>query len=168
VQINGRNWEVVIGTGHSPEHACLFCPELGLLISGDQVLPRISSNISVWPVGPAENPLKDWLTSCAGLRTRLPGNVFVCPAHQEPFYGLHKRLTVLIDMHHSRLDWLLGYLDEERTAMDCTDAMFEKKLAKHNLQYAVGETIAHLNYLIDKKQIACHRQHSGIDHYVRL
>jgi glyoxylase-like metal-dependent hydrolase (beta-lactamase superfamily II) len=39
---------VVVGSGHSPEHACLYCPELGVLISGDQVLPRISSNISVF------------------------------------------------------------------------------------------------------------------------
>src|SRR3990167_8201776 len=44
LDIGGRRWQVVVGRGHSPEHACLVSDELGVMVSGDQVLPRISSN----------------------------------------------------------------------------------------------------------------------------
>jgi hypothetical protein len=64
ITIGGRYWQVIVGRGHSPEHASLYCPGLKLLISGDQVLPRISSNVSVFPTEPAANPLLhalDWI-----------------------------------------------------------------------------------------------------------
>src|SRR5207302_9274085 len=54
--IGGRRWQIVIGRGHAPEHACLFCPELDLLIAGDQVLPKVSPNIRVWPDEPGADP----------------------------------------------------------------------------------------------------------------
>src|SRR3569833_475455 len=89
VDIGGRSWRVVVGTGHSPEHACLYCPELKLLISGDQILPRISSNVSVFPTEPEANPLSEWLTSLARLKREIPDDVLVLPAHNECFRGLH-------------------------------------------------------------------------------
>ena len=64
-QIGGREWRVVIGSGHSPEHACLYCPELNLALTGDQLLPNISSNVSVWPTEPESNPLEDWIQQTA-------------------------------------------------------------------------------------------------------
>ena len=67
LEMGGQTWRVVTGHGHSPEHACLYCPGLGLLISGDQLLPRISSNVSVFPTEPEANPLADWMDSCAKL-----------------------------------------------------------------------------------------------------
>ena len=67
--IGGREWRVVTGSGHSPEHACLHCPELKLFISGDQVLPKITSNVSVFPTEPEGDPLDDWLTSLARIKT---------------------------------------------------------------------------------------------------
>ena len=94
LRIGTNTWRVVVGSGHSPEHACLYCPELKVLISGDQILPRISSNVSVHPTEPEANPLQDWLDSCNKLKTVLPSDVLVLPAHNEPFRGAHLRLLV--------------------------------------------------------------------------
>src|ERR1035441_3876150 len=82
--IGGNEWTVVVGNGHSPEHACLYCPALRLLIAGDQVLPKISSNVSVYPTEPDANPLADWLNSLAAIARRIPDDVLVLPAHNSP------------------------------------------------------------------------------------
>ena len=83
--IGERLWQVLIGRGHSPEHACLYCKDQNLLISGDQVLPTISANVSVWPTEPEANPLRHWLESLAALREQIPEDVLVLPAHGKPF-----------------------------------------------------------------------------------
>src|SRR5690606_23225644 len=101
--IGSRTWRVVVGSGHSPEHACLYCPELKLMISGDQVLRMISSDVSVFPTGPEGDPLTDWLTSLARIKTRVPDDVLVLPAHNDPFHGLHARLDHLIGGHERAL-----------------------------------------------------------------
>src|SRR3546814_12212962 len=88
---------VVTGSGHSPEHACLWNERAGVLISGDQVLPRISSNVSVNITEPDADPLGEWLASIDKLLGAIPSDVIVCPAHGEPFKGLHGRLTALRD-----------------------------------------------------------------------
>ena len=85
IQINGRYWQPVVGSGHSPEHMCLYCPALKLLISGDQVLPRITPNVSVFPTEPRGDTLKDWLNSSARIRERLPDDVLVLPASRHRF-----------------------------------------------------------------------------------
>ena len=104
--IGGREWHVVVGKGHSPEHACYYCPELNIFISGDQVLPRISSNVSVFPTEPDANPLAEYLASVAKIRAEVPENVLVWPAHNEPFTGLHARLDALFQGHMRALDRL--------------------------------------------------------------
>ncbi|RME63055.1 MAG: MBL fold metallo-hydrolase, partial [Alphaproteobacteria bacterium] len=77
--IGGCDWQIVVGHGHSPEHACLMCAELGVIITGDQVLPRISSNVSVFPTEPEADPLGDWLRSLHGLKA-LPDGLLALPA----------------------------------------------------------------------------------------
>jgi len=166
--INGRNWQIVTGSGHSPEHVCLYCPELKLLISGDQVLPRISSNISLHPVEPEANPLADWLDSCKRLQKVLPADLLVLPSHQEPFYGLHHRLSLLIESHAETLDKLLAFLDKPNTAVACIPTMFKREIDGSLLQLATGETLAHLKYLLQQEQISRQRDDSGVDYYVRV
>jgi len=165
LNINNRNWEVVIGSGHSPEHVCLYCADLKLLISGDQVLPRITSNISVFPMDPDANPLSDWLHSCASLRKRLPDDLLVLPSHQEPFYGLHHRLETLINSHELALERLLAYLGSPRKAIDCMATMFGRKINNSELQFAIGEILAHLNYLIQKGRVCCKKMKDGSHYY---
>ncbi len=162
LEINGRYWQVVIGQGHSPQHASLYCPALKLLISGDQVLPRITPNVSVFPLEPDGDPLKDWLFSSARIRELLPGNVLVLPAHQSPFYGLHVRLSQIIESHEASLDSLFDHLETPRSAVECFPALFKRAIGPGLLQFATGETLAHLNCLLGRRMITRERNENGL------
>jgi glyoxylase-like metal-dependent hydrolase (beta-lactamase superfamily II) len=149
ITLGGRPWRIITGNGHSPEHVCLFQPDLNLLISGDQVLPRISSNVSVFPTEPDADPLADWLSSCAKLKNALPADCLVLPAHNEPFIGLHDRLTHLIASHERGLARLMKRLTEsDRRVVDLFGAMFARQIGPDLLGMATGETLAHLNCLL--------------------
>jgi len=144
----GETWTVLVGRGHSPEHACLYCPALNLIISGDQILPRISSNVSVFPTEPEADPLAEWLESCARLRALLPEETLVLPAHNEPFHGAHKRLSHLVDGHEVGLERLRKKLSEPKKVTDTFPALFARKIGADVIGMATGEAIAHLNLLI--------------------
>lgn len=167
LEINGQYWEVLIGSGHSPEHVCLYCPALKILIAGDQVIPRISSNVSVFPTEPDGDPLNEWLLSCHKLRKSLPGNVLVLPSHQEPFFGLHMRLSQLIKSHEKSLDRLLDFLEEPRTAMDCLSPLFRRTLKGMQVQLGIGEALAHLNCLIGRRLVDKTLRDDGVALYSR-
>jgi glyoxylase-like metal-dependent hydrolase (beta-lactamase superfamily II) len=159
----GENkWKVVGGNGHSPEHSCLHCPELGLLISGDQVLPRISSNVSVYPTEPDANPLGDWLSSLASICERVPDDVLVLPAHNSPFVGLHARCAGLIASHRRGLDRLLDLLAVPKRAIDVFGALFSREIDSSLLGMATGEAIAHLNYLASEDLVTRHTDPQGV------
>lgn len=147
IQIGERTWRIVTGCGHSPDHACLWQPELNVLISGDQILPRISSNVSVFPTEPEANPLQDWLDSCAKLKSIVPADVLTLPSHNEPFRGAHKRLDALIDGHETGMKRVLQRLEEPKKALELFPALFARPIDKDSLGMATGETIAHLNCL---------------------
>jgi len=147
--IGDDNWEIIIGRGHSPEHACLFNVERNLLIAGDQLLPTISSNVSVYPTEPAANPLRDWIASLHKLKNRLPEDVLVLPAHGKPFRGARTRLDQLIDEHMTGLSKLYDLCVEPQRAIDVFPALFMGEITGSNLIMATGESIAHLNYLLD-------------------
>ncbi len=155
LRIGAHEWRVITGHGHSPEHACLYCPALKLLISGDQVLPRISSNVSVFPTEPDADPMRDWLESLDKLRRELPDDVLVLPAHNEPFRGLHARLDHLAASQHKALDRLRGALHKPRRAVDVFEDLFSRPIGSHPglLGLATGESIAHLNYLLKRGEI---------------
>lgn len=144
-----HQWRVVVGSGHSPEHACLWNEAEGVLISGDQVLPRISSNVSVNISEPLADPLGEWLASIRKLLDVLPDDLLVCPAHGEPFYGLHTRLIALRDEHHRRLDDVHEAMGKRPLrAIDCFPLLFNRAIGENNRELATGEAIAHLNRLM--------------------
>ncbi|MDZ4762354.1 MAG: MBL fold metallo-hydrolase [Alphaproteobacteria bacterium] len=147
IEIGGRVWKVITGCGHSPDHACLWAPDLNVFISGDQILPRISSNVSVFPTEPDADPLSDWLRSCRKLKAAIPSDVLVLPAHNEPFLGAHRRLDALLDGHELGMRRILSRLDEPRRAVDLFTAMFARTIDRETLGMATGETVAHLNCL---------------------
>ncbi|MDE2421290.1 MAG: MBL fold metallo-hydrolase [Gammaproteobacteria bacterium] len=155
LQIGTHSWTVLIGSGHSPEHACLYSSELGLLISGDQVLPRISSNVSIYPTEPEANPLDDWLKSLTKVKEIVPDNVLVLPSHNEPFYGLHARIETLVDGHLTSLNHLQDILQQRQRAIDVFPALFHRKIGIDpvTLSLATGEALAHINYLIAKSLV---------------
>ncbi|MFV0276093.1 MAG: MBL fold metallo-hydrolase, partial [Parahaliea sp.] len=166
--IGGRYWQVIVGSGHSPEHACLYCPGLKLLISGDQVLPKITPNVSVFPNEPHGDPLSDWLSSCGRIRATLPDDLLVLPAHESPFYGLHTRLTQIIESHKRDLASLYDYLAEPRRAVDCFPALFRREIDCNNFGLATGETMAHLNCLLRRRQASCEMDTAGVNWYRQL
>ncbi|MBX3562763.1 MAG: MBL fold metallo-hydrolase [Sphingomonas sp.] len=145
VRIGARDWHVVVGSGHSPEHACLVNDADKLMIAGDQVLPRITSNVSLSLSEPEADPLGDWLASIAKLRT-LPDELLVLPSHGEPFTGLHTRLDALAEGHRGRLDALHAHLAEPRRAVDCFGVLFARAVGDH-IGLATGEALAHLRHL---------------------
>ena len=138
----------MVGNGHSPEHACLYNAEQNLVIAGDQLLPTISSNVSVHPTEPHANPLKDWIDSLTAMKDRLPEDVLVLPAHGKPFRGAHDRLDELIEEHQTGLSKLYDLCDEPQRAVDVFPALFKSKISDGNLIMATGESIAHLNFLL--------------------
>jgi glyoxylase-like metal-dependent hydrolase (beta-lactamase superfamily II) len=146
LQIGARIWRILIGSGHCPEHACLIDDEGGLMIAGDQVLPRITSNVSVGLSEPEADPLGEWLASIEKLRG-LPDSLLVLPSHGEPFTGLHARLDALAHGHRDRLDALHSKLDESRRAVDCFPTLFARKIEDNMLGLATGEALAHLRRL---------------------
>jgi glyoxylase-like metal-dependent hydrolase (beta-lactamase superfamily II) len=144
--IGARNWRILIGSGHCPEHACLVDDEGGLMIAGDQVLPRITSNVSVGLSEPEADPLGEWLASIDRLRG-LSDSLLVLPSHGEPFTGLHARLEALEHGHRDRLDALHARLDEPRRAVDCFGTLFARRIEDNMLGLATGEALAHLRRL---------------------
>ncbi|MEA3014596.1 MAG: hypothetical protein QOD42_3141 [Sphingomonadales bacterium] len=146
IAVGGRTWRVVVGSGHSPEHACLVDDQAKLLIAGDQVLPRITSNVSLGLSEPEADPLGEWLDSIAKLR-QLPDDLLVLPSHGEPFTGLHARLDALDAGHRGRLDALHAHLAEPKRALDCFSILFGRKIDDSVLGLATGEAMAHLRHL---------------------
>jgi glyoxylase-like metal-dependent hydrolase (beta-lactamase superfamily II) len=157
IRIGDAEWEVVMGNGHSPEHACLHSPARKLLISGDQVLPRISSNVSVQPMEPGANPMADWLASLAKLRERVPDDALVLPSHNECFRGLHARLDQLQRGQDQALDQLREMLRAPQRVIDVFGALFKRPIPASDaglLGMATGETVACLNYLMARGEVA--------------
>lgn len=146
IAIGARIWRIVTGRGHSPEHACLVDEAGGLMIAGDQVLPRITSNVSLTLSEPDEDPLGDWLRSIAKLRV-LSDDLLVLPGHGDPFTGLHARLDALADGHAMQLDALHAHLAEPRRAVDCFSLLFSRAVDDGILGLATGEALAHLRHL---------------------
>lgn len=166
LRIGENDWRVITGNGHSPEHACLYCPSLKLLISGDQVLPRISSNVSVFPTEPDADPLADWLASLDKLRDTVPDDVLVLPAHNLPFRGLHARLQRLAQGHLDGLARLRERIVQPRRVIDVFDVLFSRPIdSPHLLSMATGETLAHLNRLVAEGSASVRTDTAGVDWY---
>ena len=144
--IGTRDWRIVTGSGHCPEHACLYDEAGGILIAGDQVLPRISPNVSLGVTEPNADPLGEWFASIAKLKT-LPADLLVLPGHGDPFTGLHTRLDAMDREHRERLDELAVFLAEPRRAVDCFGRLFRRAIGQDVLGMATGEALAHLRRL---------------------
>lgn len=148
IALGGRTWRVVIGEGHSPEHACLYCEQDEILIAGDQLLPRISSNVLVTGIEPEANPLKLWLESLTRLEQLAPGTL-VLPSHERVFRGLHARTQELREHHEHQFVLLRAHLTENDscTAFEAMLCLFPRLRGPVDDMLALGESIAHLSWL---------------------
>lgn len=158
IQIGAHTWRVIVGKGHSPEHACLYCEELKVLISGDQVLPKISSNVSVHPTEPDANPMRDWLETLDKIKREVPDDVLVLPSHNDCFKGLHARIDYLVTAQKRTLERLSKTLQEPKRVVDAFVSLFGRSIDDTDgglLSLATGESIACLNYLLHLGEIRC-------------
>ena len=149
VTLGDRTWRVIAGYGHSPEHAALAAAQARVLISGDMLLPRISTNVAVWPGEPDGDPVARFLASL-GAFTELPADTLVLPSHGPPFRGIAARVARLRDHHAERLAELHRALVDAATpqsAQDVIPVLFRRELDLQQRFFAMGEAIAHLNHL---------------------
>lgn len=165
IEVGGRAWRVIVGHGHSVEHACLYCAETGVLISGDQVLPRISPNVSVWPNQPDANPLALFLDNQAVFKP-LPASTLVLPSHDAPFHGLHARLEQLARHHDDRLAEIEAACSREpSSAADLLPVLFSRELDLQQMSFAVGEVLAHLHHLVGLGRLARTMDDDGVERF---
>lgn len=146
VTIGGREWRVIVGYGHAPEHLSLYCDTLQVLISGDMLLPRISTNVSVFDFEPESNPLPLYLNSLRAYDD-LAEDTLVLPSHGKPFRNMHERIRQQHEHHAERLDEVIAACAQPMSAADIVPVMFRRKLDLHQMTFAMGEALAHLHAL---------------------
>jgi glyoxylase-like metal-dependent hydrolase (beta-lactamase superfamily II) len=148
LRIGEHDWHCIAGYGHAPEHIALHAPTLKAMIAGDMVLPRISTNVMVWPTEPHGNPLPMFLTSIKRMAAEAPDTTLVLPSHGLPFFGLHERVTQLVDHHEERYALILeACAKAPQSAKDLLPVLFKRELDLHQLTFAMGESLAHLHAL---------------------
>jgi len=166
IAIGGRAWRVIMGYGHAPEHAALYCSELGVLISGDMVLPKISTNISVWSIDPDGNPLQQFLDSLQRYAA-LPPDTLVLPSHGLPFRGLRERIEQLQEHHRQHFEELYEACAQPLSAFDAIPTLFRRELDTHQLFFAMGEAMAHLHCLYYRGALARRAGADGVIRYLQ-
>jgi glyoxylase-like metal-dependent hydrolase (beta-lactamase superfamily II) len=150
VVIGSRRFKVITGGGHALDQVMLYCADDKLFLSADQVLSKISPNVSVWAVEPDQNSLGEYLASLASLTTTLPYDLLVLPGHGVPFYGLKTRIKQLADHHEERCRLIAEACREvPQTSRVLVPVVFNKHvLDEHQMGFAAGELVAHVNYMI--------------------
>ncbi|MEZ5823608.1 MAG: MBL fold metallo-hydrolase [Geminicoccaceae bacterium] len=164
IAMGGGDWEVIIGEGHAPEMLTFHSRERNMLISADQILPRITPIVGVWPGAPEEDPLGDFMTS-AGRYRHIDPDCTVMPSHDGPFHGLMTRLDRLVEHHDERCELAISVCDRPATARTVMDALFPRKIDMHQLGFAIAETLAHLTYLCRRGKMRRMREAGRPDLY---
>ena len=166
LEIGGRLWRVIMGYGHSPEHAALYCDKLRVLISGDMVLPKISTNISVSSIEPDGNPLQQFLDSLKRYAA-LPADTLVLPSHGMPFRGVRERAEQLDEHHRLHFAALEEVCVRPLSASEAMFTLFPRALDAHQMFFAMGEAMAHLNCLLYRGLLRRETGADGVIRYVR-
>ncbi|USG62915.1 MBL fold metallo-hydrolase [Sneathiella marina] len=152
IRIGSRDWKIVVGHGHCPEHACLYSEADGILISGDQILPRITPHIGVYPAEPMANPLKQFIDSIDTFM-KLPADTLVLPAHNDVFTGLHNQLEYYQSHHEDRLNRLKAACVSPQSAIDLLPVLFDRELSDSDKGLAISEGLAHCHYLVGEGEL---------------
>ena len=162
IRIGGREWQCISGYGHAPEHIALHCPEIKVLIGGDMMLPRISTNVSVHDNEPESNPLAQFLASIDKFKP-LHADTLTLPAHGKPFTGLHRRIEQLHEHHAARLAEVIVLCGKKAaSAADVVPVMFKRELDLHQMTFALGEALAHLHKLWFEEKLVRSRGAEGV------
>ncbi|HSB95122.1 MAG TPA: MBL fold metallo-hydrolase, partial [Spongiibacteraceae bacterium] len=154
LSIGDISWRIIVGEGHAPEHVSLYSEQLKVLICGDQLLPRISANISVNAIEPDANPLELWFESLQRVG-KLPADTLVLPSHDLPYYGLDTRALQLRRHHEQQLENLLRLCAEHPGSVyEIMQRMFPRRHGPLDDFLAVSECLAHLTYLLRQGSVA--------------
>lgn len=164
--LGGKPWQVIVGYGHAPEHVSLYCADIDTLISGDMLLPRISTNVSVFAATPHDDPLGRFLHSISAFK-RLPEATLVLPSHGRPFRNIDLRVDQLISHHDERCAELLAACTEPRSAGEILTTLFPRELDTHQVMFAMGEAIAHLNHLEHKGALVGRQGDDGVVRFIK-
>ena len=168
ITMGGRTWDIHIGNGHAPEHATFWSRDDNLVLSGDQILPSISSNIGVYATEPMADPIGDWLEACERLAVLAREDHLVLGGHKVPFTGLPTRMRQLIDNHHGALERLEKFIDTPKAAGDCFAPLFKRKIGPGEYGLALVEAIAHLSHLYQEGRATRARREDGAWVYQRV
>jgi glyoxylase-like metal-dependent hydrolase (beta-lactamase superfamily II) len=167
LNIGARSFEVLTGNGHAPEQAMLYCAADNVFLAADQVLAKITPNISVWAVDPTGDPLGLYLRSLGELKARIPADALVLPGHQLPFYGLHARSDQLIAHHEMRCALIAeACRTAPRSAAELVPVLFTRQLDPHQMSFAFSEVQAHVNYMLRRGELAWGEGSDGIERVV--
>lgn len=156
--------QVIEQKGHTDHQLVLYWPSRELLFTGDQVLDRITPNISFWPDADPD-PLASYLTSLKTLQT-LPVKLAL-PAHEALIVALSDRIDEIVAHHHERAQQVLTRISQPHTAYEVAQSLFRRPLTPSQWRFALSETLAHLEYLRLRGQVTCITTDS-VTRYVRL
>ena len=156
-KVGDFDFEIIWTPGHSPGHICLYEPNRKILLTGDHVLPTITPNVSIHAQTHG-SPLGDYMRSLEILED-LDVEI-VLPAHEFEIHDLKKRLREIEDHHKVRLDEMVNCVDRGgSTAWEvagrvkwATGALAD--FEPHMQRAAVGETIAHMEYLFETGRVS--------------
>jgi glyoxylase-like metal-dependent hydrolase (beta-lactamase superfamily II) len=164
LEIGGRSFEVLTGNGHAPEQVMLYCAAGNVFLAADQVLARITPNVSVWAVEPEGDPLGLYIRSLGEIKARIPEDALVLPGHQLPFYGLHTRSDQLIAHHEARCALIAqACRSAPRSAAELVPVLFSRQLDPHQMSFAFSEVQAHVNYMVRRGQLVWSEGADGVE-----
>lgn len=149
LELGGRSFDILTGGGHSPEQAMLWSADEGLFFPADQVIERISPNVSVFAAEPEADPLGRFLLSLRRIGARLSDEALTLSGHHRPFNDPRRRIAELIAHHEERCERLLEVIGAGTfTVNQLAPALFPRIKDPHQMSFAFSETLAHLNYLL--------------------
>lgn len=166
LRLGGREMQVLTGGGHALEQAMLYRPQETLFFAADQVIARISPNVSVHAMEPDLDALGIYLRSLAALRQAVAGDVLVLPGHGLPFYGLHERIDELTQHHAQRCGAIAeACRDRPLSVAEIVPHVFQRDLDEHQTSFAFGEVLAHVNHMLVQGELALKTDADGADRY---
>ena len=154
LRIGARTFQVMTGGGHALEQAMLYRPQERLFFAADQVIARISPNVSVHAMEPDLDALGIYLRSLSGLRDAVASDVLVLPGHGLPFHGLHERVGELMEHHEQRCGAIAEACRQQPLSVaDIVPHVFHRELDEHQTGFAFGEVLAHVNHMLGRDQL---------------
>lgn len=163
LKVGDYEFEILSGDGHAPEQIMLFARKQKLFLAADQVLARITPNVSVWAVEPDGDPLGLYTRSLRSIAAAIPEDTLVLPGHELPFYGLQTRIGEILLHHEERCALILTATKEAPlTVADLVPVLFTRKLDPHQMSFAFSETHAHVNLLVHDGKLRWQKDENGI------